>query len=120
FVLASHWMPLSRTAFAESSPAAAAGSTAKVASAVILSSELPKIGGRVSGHVDHDPFSVCSLFTVFKRSFMPFCELASGLESAPSARANHTAFGLFALGALAGLARLNLPSPDSATHFVSW
>ena len=37
-------------------PAAAAGRTANVASTVKLSSELPKIGGRVSGHVDQDPF----------------------------------------------------------------
>ena len=67
-------MPLSRTAFAASSPVAAAGRTARVASAVMLSSELPKIGGRVSGQEDQDPFSVWSPFTVFSRSFSPFCD----------------------------------------------
>src|SRR5262245_14333836 len=47
FVSASHLMPLSRTALAAGSPVVAAGRIARVASAVMLSSELPKIGGRV-------------------------------------------------------------------------
>ena len=50
---------------------------------------------------------------------MPFREVASGLGSAPKARANHTALGLSALGPLGGLGIPNFPSPDSATHFVS-
>src|SRR5262249_27815685 len=87
--------------------------------AVKLSSEGPKIGGRVWGHVDHDPFSVCSSFTVFKRSCMPFSERASGLDAVPRASAKYIAFGLAALGAVAGRPRPDLPSPDSATHFVN-
>ena len=51
-------MALSRTAFAESSPVEAAGSIARIASKVMLSSESPKSGGRVSGHAAHEPFSV--------------------------------------------------------------
>jgi hypothetical protein len=114
----SHRMPWSQTDLAESSPAATVGSKARVASAVMLSSELPKLGGLVPGHVDHEPFSVCSLFTVFKRSFKPCCAMVSGWGSAPSASENHTTLGVSAWGALVGLAGANLPSPDSATHFV--
>src|SRR5262249_39093810 len=86
---------------------------------VKLSSELPKIGGRVSGHVDQDPFSVCSAATVFSRSFCPRRDTPSGLGSTPSARAKKIALGLAALGALAGRSRPNLPSPDSASPFVN-
>src|SRR5262249_14624622 len=60
FVSASHLTPLSRADLAEASPVAAAGKSARVARAVMLSSELPKIGGRVLGQEAHDPFSVWS------------------------------------------------------------
>src|SRR5262249_8901736 len=53
------------------------------------------------------------------RSFSPFCTRASGSGSAPSARANHTALVLSALGMPLGLGTPVLPSPDSATHFVN-
>src|SRR5262249_43081940 len=56
---------------------------------------------------------------VVSRSCSSRCDTASCVGSTPSASAKETALGLAALGALAGRARPNLPSPDSATHFVN-
>ena len=121
FVPASRARPLSRAAFAESSPVSAAAIRARVARAVMLSSESPRIGGRVSGHGDHDPSSAWSPFTVFTRSFRPSFEAASGSGSACLPARTTRPSGLSRSGVAAGLGTLGLvlPSPDSATHFVS-
>src|SRR5262249_19386091 len=92
---------------------------ASVASAVMLSSELPKMGDLVSGQESQEPFSVWSLFTVPQYRFNPSCSCDSILGFEPRLSANQTAPVLSAFGIPGGLGTPVLPSPAPATQVVS-